>query len=87
MMAKIEYYLTIGPLEEVEAIVEYDYQPKERQTYNYPGCDEAIDVCGVKIKGVTLSLEMQAALIDALQDDDSLLDQIHEFETYERGEE
>ena len=85
MMAKIEYYLTIGPLEEVEAIVEYDYQPEERQTYNYPGCDEAIDVCGVTIKGVTLSPEMQAALIDALQDDDRLMDKISEFETYTGG--
>ena len=84
-MAKIEYYLTIGPLEEVEAIVEYDYQPKERQTYNYPGCDEAIDVCGVTIKGVTLSPEMQAALIGALQDDDRLMDKIGEYETYTGG--
>jgi hypothetical protein len=84
-MAKIEYYLTIGPLEEVEAIVEYDYQPKERQTYNYPGCDEAIDVCGVTIKGVTLSPEMQSALIDALQDDDRLMDKINEYETYTGG--
>ena len=86
-MAKIEYYLTIGPLEEVEAIVEYDYQPKERQTYNYPGCPEFIDVYGVTINGVKLCKGIQEALIEALNKDDSLLDKIHESETYERGEE
>ena len=86
-MAKIDYYLTIGPLEEVEAIVEYDYQPHERTTYSHCGCPESIDVYAVNIKGVVLETSVRDALIEALNDDDNLLDKIHEFETYERGEE
>ena len=86
-MAKIEYYLTIGPLEEVEAIVEYDYQPHERRTYTHPGCPESIDVYSVNIKGAVLDVKLQDALVEALNKDDNLLDKIHEFETYERGEE
>jgi len=86
-MPRIAYYLTLGPLEEVDCVVEYDYQPAERQTYNHPGCDEEIDICGITIKGISLSPEMQAALIEALQDDESLMDKIHEAETFEMGEE
>ena len=86
-MAKIEYYLTIGPLEEVEAIVEYDYQPHEKMTYTHPGCQESIDVYSVNIKGAILDVKLQDALVEALNQDDNLLDKIHEAETYERGEE
>jgi hypothetical protein len=86
-MSKIAYYLELGPLQEVDCIVEYDYQPAERMTAFYPGCDEKIEITDVILDGVTLSPRILSALIEALQGDDSLMDKIHEAETFEMGEE
>ena len=32
--------------------VEFDYQPKEAETMNYPGCPASIDITGVKVQTV-----------------------------------
>ena len=32
--------------------VEFDYQPKEAETLNYPGCPASIDITGVKVQKV-----------------------------------
>jgi hypothetical protein len=32
--------------------VEFDYQPKEAETLNYPGCNESIEVTCVKMQNV-----------------------------------
>jgi hypothetical protein len=32
--------------------VEFDYQPKEAETLYYPGCNESIDITGVKVQSV-----------------------------------
>jgi hypothetical protein len=86
-MSKITYYLELGPLQEVDCIVEYDYQPKERMTAFYPGCDEKIEITDVILDGVVLSPRILSALIEALQGDDSLMDKIHEAEAYDAGDE
>ena len=86
-MSKITYYLELGPLQEVDCIVEYDYQPKERMTAFYPGCEEKIEITDVILDGVTLSPRILSALIEALQGDDSLMEKIHEAETYDAGDE
>lgn len=43
--------VTINALQE-NMVVEFDYQPAERQTLEYPGCDESIDITSVTINGV-----------------------------------
>ena len=32
--------------------VEFDYQPKEAETLNFPGCPASIDITGVKVQTV-----------------------------------
>lgn len=43
--------VTINALQE-DMVVEFDYQPSERQTWDHPGCDESIDITSVTINGV-----------------------------------
>lgn len=43
--------VTIHALQE-NMVVEFDYQPAERQTWEHPGCDESIDITSVTINGV-----------------------------------
>jgi len=38
----------------LEFDVEFDYQPKEAETLNYPGCNESIDITGVTMQGVEI---------------------------------
>lgn len=33
----------------VSCVVEYDYQPKEAQTLDYPGCNENVELNEVKL--------------------------------------
>lgn len=33
-------------------VVEFDYQPAERQTWDYPGCAESIDITAITINGI-----------------------------------
>jgi hypothetical protein len=33
----------------VSCVVEYDYQPKEAQTPDYPGCNENVELTEVKL--------------------------------------
>ena len=42
--------------EEFEIEVEFDYQPYEQMTLEYPGCDESVEICGVTKDGHELCL-------------------------------
>lgn len=33
--------------DELEVDIFFDFQPEERTTYDYPGCDAAVDICEV----------------------------------------
>lgn len=42
-------YCEISQFEEdIPVIVEFEYQPAEKQELNYPGCDESCEVTAVK---------------------------------------
>ena len=53
-----------------ELLVAYDWQPYERQTYDYPGCDACVDIYSVKSGGVeiydTLTPQELAMIEDAV---------------------
>lgn len=61
-----------GILGEVEFEVDYDFQPAERQTYNYPGCEADIQISSVKLIGID---GINSTVGKYLQDDDSFLEQ------------
>ena len=37
--------------------VDYDYQPKEPETLNYPGCKEEITINSIRVYGSTIDLQ------------------------------
>lgn len=47
-------YLDMGELGEQLIEVHYDYQPEERATRDYPGCNEYIEINSVKWEGLEL---------------------------------
>lgn len=71
-----ETFIDCGELGEVEAIVKYDYQPKERATHDYPGCPAQVTVNDIILQGVVLSPKRLADLIriydvtEILEDED-----------------
>ena len=70
-MGKINHYLDLGVLgEDVDCVVEYDYEPATRIIgIKY---EENIDITGVVIDGVALNPKTLEMLIGELNDDDSL---------------
>lgn len=44
-------YLDGGDLGEIEAEVEFDYEPYEPRTWEEPGCPERVDICNIKAFG------------------------------------
>ena len=34
--------------------VHYDYQPEEKQTRDYPGCHEEVEICEIFFNGVSV---------------------------------
>ena len=48
--------LDLGIFGEVECEVDFFYSPAERQTYNYPGCDEEFDIVELRANGEKISL-------------------------------
>ena len=80
-MATFKHYLDLGILgEDVDCVIEYDYQPPERQTMNYPGCDAEVDITGVSIDGISFAKPVLDMLIGELNCDDSLIAEIIEYE-------
>jgi len=75
-MDTIRHIADCGILGELEFEVEYDYQPAERNTYNYPGCDEEITITGVKLAGKDVDWLFGCAL----QDSEDLMWKISELE-------
>jgi hypothetical protein len=41
------YNETTGDEQDIPVIVEYEYQPSEKQELNYPGCPEEIEIISV----------------------------------------
>ncbi len=83
---KIKHWIDLGVLgEDVDIVVWYDYQPKERQTAYYPGCDEKIEITSFEIEGLTTSEELDNIILDSLNANETLLDKIHNYEL-ERGQ-
>lgn len=41
-----KYIENVG--EEIEVEVNFDFQPAERRTWNYPGCDASLDICEIR---------------------------------------
>ncbi len=39
---------------ELDVDIEFDYQPEEPQTRDYPGCEADVDITSVTFKGVEL---------------------------------
>jgi hypothetical protein len=56
--------------------VEYDYQPEERMTQEYPGCPEEVEIGVVSHKGEDISDLLSTVVIDKLTD--TILDRIQD---------
>lgn len=61
MSTEYEYETEIG---EQEVIVHFDYQPQERQTLEYPGCDASVTINAVILGGVLGGDDIQYHLSD-----------------------
>ena len=79
-MGSILHTLDCGELGELDLVVEYDYQPPERMTRDYPGCGESITVTGCTLVGKDVDWLFGCVL----QDSEDLMEKIHELETTER---
>ena len=49
--------------------VEFDYQPKEAETLNYPGCNESIDITGVKVQNVEVGEFISSYWLGRIQEE------------------
>ena len=59
-------------------VVEYDYQPRERMTLEYPGCSEGVEVESVEVNGKEILEELSKKCLDELEE--KCLDDIHDQE-------
>jgi hypothetical protein len=51
----------------VDLVVEYDYSPEERQTLEYPGYPEHVEICEVLVNGVDIISLLDTDAIEALE--------------------
>lgn len=61
---------------DIEFVVWYEYQPAERQTLEYPGCEESIEISGIYLRGPRDNPLASIDLIDVLSP--SVLDALEE---------
>jgi hypothetical protein len=47
---------------------DYNYQPEEKQTYDYPGCDESFEIFNVTLNGIDAS-ELLESQIDEFEEE------------------
>lgn len=40
----------------------YDYQPEERQTYDYPGCPEEFEIYNITLNGIDASWLLESQI-------------------------
>ena len=76
-------YLDNG-YDEVEVEVEFDYQPYEPSSWGfnggYPGCDEAVDICEVKV--VETQAELCLLKNAEYQMREEVMDFVHDEQEY-----
>lgn len=46
-----DIYVDLGLFGEQKVTINFDYQPFEHQTHDYPGCDESITITSLKWEG------------------------------------
>ncbi len=65
---------------EIEVEIDYDYQPAEKQTLEYPGCDEEVIINSVIITSGPLKTDLMPYLhgIDIESFQENILQQIRE---------
>ena len=51
--------LDLGIFGMVECEVDFFYSPAERQTYDYPGCDEEFDIVEIRAAGEKIGLPIE----------------------------
>lgn len=52
---------------EIPVTVEFDYQPREKQTLTYPGCHEDAEVTSVMFSGVDISSGLGKVAVEQLR--------------------
>ena len=52
---------------EIPITVEFDYQPPERRTMNYPGCAECAEITRVAFSGLDISSALGEVAVDQLR--------------------
>lgn len=52
---------------ELDVAIEFDYQPPEPMTHDYPGCDAEIDITSVTFKKIELIDSLSDQEIDGLK--------------------
>lgn len=56
--------LDLGIFGEVECEVDFFYQPAERQTYDYPGCEESFEIEEIRANGSVIRLPIADSCYD-----------------------
>ena len=51
----------------VELEIEYDYQPEEKQTWDYPGCGESFEITSIKINDIDV-MELLEEQIESIEE-------------------
>ena len=76
MYLETQIYRTTNDIErEIQLLIEYDYQPGERQEIDYPGCDEGVEITRVMANGVDFELttdeedELEKECLESLRAD------------------
>ncbi len=69
--------------EEIEIDVEYDYNPYENSTLEYPGCSESVEICEVRLVDGS-----EICLLDGVSGrlEEIILDNIHDDLNYYDGD-
>lgn len=64
-----ETTLDFGAIGEQTVDVEFDYQPAERMTRDYPGCEAEVTITSVKWRGLELINDLSSDTIESLVED------------------
>ena len=59
----MEYLIYRG----VELEIEFDYQPEEKQTWDYPGCGESFEITSIKINDIDV-MELLEEQIESIEE-------------------
>ena len=70
-----------------DLVIEFDYQPAERQTRDYPGCDADVEITAVYANGQDISYWVEAHMDFFREKCFESVAQAIEDDEYDRGEE